>query len=111
MKRATEKVAPAKQDEFTSEGVLPMWTASQVIRNRDNGMVLLVVHVYRSCTIVVNLNDNSPLIMPMVLLEREYHYWSRDTDIENTDPVNYEGDWYYHPVDMREHEKHTVNAG
>lgn len=91
---------PREQVEFTTEGVLPMWTANSVIRNRDNGMVLLVIHVYRNCTIVVNLQDKSPLTMPLVLLEREYTYWSRDTDMENDEPVNYTGKWDYHPTFM-----------
>jgi hypothetical protein len=40
------------------------------------------------------------LIPSFVLLEREYHYFTRDTDEENTDPVNYEGKWKYHRVKM-----------
>ena len=95
------QVEPQQQVEFTTEGVLPMWTADQIIRNRDSGMVLLVIHVYRNCTIVVNLNDKSPLTMPMVLLEREYSYWSRDTDMKNEDEVDFEKKWYFKPTLMQ----------
>lgn len=86
--------------EFTG-GVLPMWTPNSVIRHRDTGEALLVIHVYRNCTIVVNLEDKSPLVIPMALLEREYHYWARDTDMENKDPVNYGKDWDYKPTFMQ----------
>jgi hypothetical protein len=83
--------------EFTEEG-LPMWVANSVIRHRDTGKALLVIHTYRNCTIVVSLEDKSPLVAPMALLEREYHYWSRDVDMENDDPIEYEKDWHYRPV-------------
>lgn len=98
-----QKGAQAKPEvlaESTAEGKMPMWTPSQLIRHRETGQALLVLHVYRNCTIVAPINSNAMLIVPLVLLEREYHYFTRDTDEENTDPVNYEGEWKYHPVKM-----------
>lgn len=77
-----------------------MWTPNSVIRHRDKGFALLVVHVYRNCTIVVDLQDERGLVEPKALLEREYHYYARDTDMENNDPVNYGKDWIYKPVLM-----------
>lgn len=83
--------------EFTEEG-LPMWTPNSVIRHRDTGKALLVIHVYRNCTIVINLEDKAALVPPMALLEREYHYWARDSEMENDDPISYDKDWKYKPV-------------
>lgn len=91
---------PEGVSQFSEEGAMPMWTPSQIIRHRDTGQPLLVLHVYRTCTIVAPVNSTAMLVTPLVLLEREYHYFTRDTDEENTDPVNYEGHWKYHPVDM-----------
>jgi len=79
---------------------LPMWIPDQIIRNRNSGRALIVIHVYRNATLVADLQDKSELVQPMMLLEREYHYYARDTDMKNKDEVNYEKDWVYHPVQM-----------
>ncbi|TVL99562.1 MAG: hypothetical protein CV087_17535 [Candidatus Brocadia sp. WS118] len=77
-----------------------MWTPNSIIRHKHTGIELLVVHVYRNCTIVVSLSETEPLVTPRALLERDYHYFARDTDMKNTDEVNYEGSWKYSPVKM-----------
>ena len=86
--------------EFTEQEVLPMWTPNTIIRHRTTGRALLVIHVYRNCTMVVDLTDQSELVAPLALLEREYHYWARDTDMKNDDPVNFGKDWHYKPTFM-----------
>jgi hypothetical protein len=86
--------------QLSEEGRLPMWLPNQIIRNRNTGEPLLVIHVYRNCTIVVDTKDKNTLITPMALLEREYHYYTRDGDMRNKDEVNYEKEWFYKPVKM-----------
>ena len=83
-----------------SEEGLPMWTPNSVIRHRDTGVALLVVHGYRICTIVVDLNDKSPLVAPKALLEREYPNYARDVDMRNEDSVNFGKKWHYKYVKM-----------
>jgi len=72
-----------------------MWLPDQTIRDKRTGEPLLVIHVYRNCTMVVDLKDQEPLITPKALLERDYHYFSRDIEMRNKDPLEYEKSWYY----------------
>ena len=83
---------------FTEKEVLPVWTPNNVIRNRQTGRALLVIHVYRNCTLVIDLTCQDELVTPRALLEREYHYYARDTDMINEDEVNFDKRWKYHRV-------------
>lgn len=94
------KAKPQNIVDFTTEGTLPMWTANTFIRNRSTGQPLLVIHVFRNATLVVDPQNQEQFATPKALLERDYHYWARDTDMKNQDEVNYEGDWYAKPVFM-----------
>jgi hypothetical protein len=86
--------------EFSEKEVLPMWTPNQIIRHRTNGRVLLVLHVYNNCTLVVDMNCQEELVEPKALLQREYHYYARDTDMKNEDELEYTKDWRYKPTFM-----------
>jgi len=90
-----ESINPDFDSDYTEKGGLPMWLPDQLIRNKKTGDALLVIHVYRNATIVADPKDLGPLITNKILLERDYHYFSRDTEMRNKDPLEYEGDWYY----------------
>lgn len=86
---------------YSEKETLPMWTPNSIIRNRTNGTAVLVIHVYRNCTIIVELNDNAPIVQPKAILEREYANWARESEMENDDAIQYEKDWHYKPVFMK----------
>jgi hypothetical protein len=94
------KAIPPNINEFTLEGKLPMWNPNDLIRRRDTGVAVLVVHVFRNATLIADLSTDGEYNNLRAILEKNYHYWSRDTDTENTDPINYEGKWYSHVVKM-----------
>lgn len=79
---------------------MPVWKPDDRIRHRETGEILLVVHTYRNCTIVVHLKDNSPLVQPLALLSREYPNYFLDMDMENSDRLNYDGDWFPNIIKM-----------
>lgn len=99
MKRANGKAQIVPQS--SGEGSLPMWTPNSIIRHRTSGRALLVVHVYRNCTIVVDIENKDELVTPMALLIREYHNYAREEEMTNDDPLNYSKDWHYHYIDMK----------
>ena len=81
--------------DYTEEGGLPMWLPDQLIRNKQTGDALLVIHVYRNATIVADPKDIGPLVENKTLLERDYHYFARDIEMRNKDPLEYEKEWFY----------------
>lgn len=93
-----EKVPPVLS-EFTEKEVVPMWTPKDMIRNRETGKPYKVIHVYSSgLTLVIEMQDNNEFVQPLGIPEREYYRYTMDSDMENTDPVDFEGKWYYHRV-------------
>lgn len=51
------------------------WQPRCIIRNINNGHPLLVLHAYKTATVVVDLEDRSNPTPTMVLLERDYDNW------------------------------------
>lgn len=54
----------------------------QIIRHRLTGRPLLVVHVYRTCTMVVDSEDSNNPTKVMALLERDYYNWLPDEEMK-----------------------------
>lgn len=84
--------------EFTEREVEPMWKPNSLIRCLTTGSVMLVIEAHSRYTTVVDPMEKEELVVPKVLLERQYSYWVRDIDSENTDPINYEGEWQQTPM-------------
>ena len=90
--------SPDFYSDYTEEGGPPMWLPDELIRNKKTGDPLLVLRVYRTSTVVTDQcqNGNQPgLCTGYYLLRKDYHYYARDTDMKNKDPLDYEEDWYY----------------
>jgi hypothetical protein len=99
MKRATEKVAP-DISEFT-EGVLPMWTKTSKIRYKQTGIMMTVITIFPHATLIADQNEiNMGYVMGKLILERDYDKWATDSDMKNSDEVDFEGTWKYHHVSM-----------
>lgn len=66
----------------------------QIIRHKQTGQPLYVLHVYRIATIVIDPQEKG-IVFPRVLLERDYPNYAKDDDMDK------KGDsWEYHPVTM-----------
>ena len=75
-----------------------MWKSNDIIRNRLTGKPMLVVHVYRNCTLIIDI-ENSQVNILNVIIEKDYENWSPDTDMINSSP-EYDGDWKYEHVNI-----------
>lgn len=84
--------------EFTIEGGLPMWTPRSLIRKKGSGIVRQVIEAHCWFTSVIDPTSHDELVQPEILLEREYSNWTRDIDQENTNPINYDGEWRTTPM-------------
>ena len=52
-----------------------------LIRHKETGKALLVLHVYRVCTIVVDPTDRESFPIPRVLLQKNYPEWVTDKEM------------------------------
>lgn len=85
--------AMPKVSEFTDKEGLPMWLPDEPIRHKKSGQLMLVVRVFQNATFVVDMEHQTSPITPLVILERDYHYWAREIDGEDRNDK-----WAYHKV-------------
>lgn len=63
--------------------IRPTWKAKDIIRNKLTGHPYKVLHVFNyNATIIVDLEDRSPLPLMYSLLPREYSNYAKDSDME-----------------------------
>lgn len=58
------------------------WRPKTIIRNKNTGKPLLVLHSYKGATVVVDLEDKSNPTPTQVLLERDYTNWIDEKRLE-----------------------------
>lgn len=84
---------------MATESARYYWKIGDVIRHKRTGHPYLVIHIYhQSATILVDLEDSSPLRPTLTLLNSEYPDYAPDHDMEQKKTVNNRMEWNYSPI-------------
>lgn len=76
------------------------WHKGDIVRNIKTNKPVMVINVFtHTCTIVVDLEDNSELVTPKVILQRNYADWELDEKFE-TEEKEDSCIMYYAPARM-----------
>ena len=74
------------------------WKKGDVIRNKETGKPMLVVHVFtRFATMAVDLEDKNTPSIPLVILMRDYNSWALDVEMDYVKKNN-NYQWQYSPL-------------
>lgn len=71
----------------------PNYKVNDVIRNKQSGHPYLILHVSRFYLTVIDLEDNNKMVLPLVILSRNFDEYAIEHNMELK-----KNKWEYKPV-------------
>ena len=88
--------------EHLDKNILTKWRVNDVIREKTTGHPFLVLHIYKfMCTIIVDLEDHTPLRPMLTLLPERYDEYATDWEMKAEEKKRGDSvdlDWKYSPI-------------